>query len=171
MVVCLSVKLRATVCSVYVLQIRLFGRASFFECLMLCNTHRFFSFWMLQIYKCENWRAEASLSERYGYNTCLSPARLRWELNQLLLLPYKDKDMLCVRRWSGAVLATGSGVGKYMAERPKKGSKRFNFITTTIHFANQSYYLSIVTCFSRSKVWRRHRSRTGSNICRFLHSK
>ena len=30
----------------------------------------------------------------------------------------------------------GLGVGKYNAESPKKASKRFNFITKTIHFAH-----------------------------------
>ena len=30
----------------------------------------------------------------------------------------------------------GLGVGKYNAESSKQGSKRFNFITKTIHFAH-----------------------------------
>ena len=31
---------------------------------------------------------------------------------------------------------TGSGDGKCIAESPKQNSKRFNFITKTIHFAH-----------------------------------
>ena len=41
--------------------------------------------------------------------------------------------------YSGGVMPfrrEGSGVGKYKAKRPKQGSKRFNFITRTIHFAH-----------------------------------
>ena len=38
----------------------------------------------------------------------------------------------------GAMLGrgAGSGVGKYIAESPKQGSKRFNSITKTIQFAH-----------------------------------
>ena len=55
--------------------------------------------------------------------------RLSWELNQLW--PYKDGGgVMPVRR-------AGSGVGKYIAESPKQGSKKFNSITKTIHFAHR----------------------------------
>ena len=39
----------------------------------------------------------------------------------------------------------GSGGGKYNAGSPKQGSKRFNSITKTIHFAHLGtvYYLSM----------------------------
>ena len=39
---------------------------------------------------------------------------------------------------SGVMLGrrAASGVGKYNAESPKQGSKRFNSITKTIHFAH-----------------------------------
>ena len=41
--------------------------------------------------------------------------------------------------YSGGAMSgrrAGSGVGKYNAESPKQGSKRFNSITKTIHFAH-----------------------------------
>ena len=37
----------------------------------------------------------------------------------------------------------GSGVGKYNAKSPRQGSKRFNSITKTIHFARLFYYSSM----------------------------
>ena len=47
--------------------------------------------------------------------------------------------MLCLQRWSDAGPA-GSGVVKVIAESPKQGRKRLNFITKTISFA----YLGIL---------------------------
>ena len=40
----------------------------------------------------------------------------------------------------------GSGVGKYVAESPKQGSKRFISVTKTNHFAN----LSILFIFANN---------------------
>ena len=40
----------------------------------------------------------------------------------------------------------GPGVGKYNAESPKQGSKRFNSITKTIHFA----HLGIIFIYARN---------------------
>ena len=40
----------------------------------------------------------------------------------------------------------GSGVGKYNTESPKQGSKRFNYITNTIHFA----YLGVLFIYDRT---------------------
>ena len=44
------------------------------------------------------------------------------------------------------------GVGQYIAESPKQGSKRYNSITKTIHFAHlvTVYYLSI---YAVDLVW------------------
>ena len=53
--------------------------------------------------------------------------------------------MLCVRRWSDVKQACSSGVGKYNAESPKLGSKRFNSITKTIYFA----HLCILVIYDR----------------------
>ena len=39
----------------------------------------------------------------------------------------------------------GSGVGKYNAESSKQGSKRFNSITKTIHFAHLGILLIYAT--------------------------
>ena len=37
------------------------------------------------------------------------------------------------------------GDGKYNAESPKQGCKRFNSMTKTIHFAQLGYYLSMIS--------------------------
>ena len=49
-----------------------------------------------------------------------------------------EQTMTCFV-YSGAVMlgrCSGSGVGKYNAESPKQGSKKFNSTTKTIHFAH-----------------------------------
>ena len=58
--------------------------------------------------------------------------------------------MLCARRWSdagpagrGKVLASTVQCTVYIAESSKQGSKRFNCITQTIHFA----YLGILLIY------------------------
>ena len=61
--------------------------------------------------------------------------------------------VLFVRRWSDAELA-----GKYNAKTPKQDSKRFNFITKTIHFA----HLGTVYCLSM--VQRIHKPRTSREV-------
>ena len=45
---------------------------------------------------------------------------------------------MCFLYGGGVMLSwrAGSGVGKYNAKTPKQDSKRFNFITKTIHFAH-----------------------------------
>ena len=47
---------------------------------------------------------------------------------------------------------TGSGVGKYKAESPKHGIKRFNYITKTIHFAD----LVILFIYSMCGLYKVH---------------
>ena len=51
---------------------------------------------------------------------------------------YGGRVMLGWRTWSG--------VGKYKAESPKQGIKRFNYITKTIHFADLVILFIYNTC-------------------------
>ena len=60
----------------------------------------------------------------------------------------------------------GSGVGKYNAESPTQGSKRFNFITKTSHFAHLGIlYLSMQYTMHTHLTERCVPSLLGSLLC------